>query len=133
LREDGHVSVHDAATGTLIWQRDLAGSAVGHLACDRQSVLVTLDDRLVLLDLRDGQQRWETPRTEANWLGSARLLGSTIAAPARDGSVLVYDVRSPTPRYRLEGDKKSVNFAIDAQGRVLMFAGRKVTSFRNLP
>ena len=51
LREDGRVSVHNLATGALIWHRDLAGSAVGHLACDARSVLVTLDDRLVLLEI----------------------------------------------------------------------------------
>lgn len=131
--DDGKVCVRDAVTGTIAWQKDLAGSPIGRLASDAHSLLITLDERLVLLDVRNGQEIWHTVRPEAGFLAAAQLLGNRIAAPMRDGSILVFASDQAAPRFQLEGDRKNTVLGIDAKGRVLLCAGRKVATFRNLP
>jgi outer membrane protein assembly factor BamB len=132
LLDNGRVSVRDLATGSELWHKDLTGSAVGRLSTDGSSLLVTLDDHVVEFALRDGRELWTTARPECGWLDAARFVGRQIAVPTRDGSVLVYGTDRKEPRYRLDGDRKSVVLQGDAGGAVA-FTGRRFAIYRALP
>jgi outer membrane protein assembly factor BamB len=133
LQDNGRVTVRELATGNELWHKDLTGSAVGRLCTDGSSLLVTLDDRVVELAMRDGRELWTTARPECGWLDAARFVGRQIAVPTRDGSVLVYGVDRPTPRYRLDGDHKSLVMQSDVGGGAVAFTGRRFAIYRALP
>ena len=131
--DNGRARLVDLATGKVRWEQQLAGTAVGRLAADGETVLVTLDDQLVALDLRNGSESWRADRPESGWLGAARYIGGMIAAATRDGWILLYTRQSTKPRYRIEGDRRTVAMSGDPAGHLLILAGRQLRSFAQLP
>ncbi|MGE3171044.1 MAG: PQQ-binding-like beta-propeller repeat protein [Planctomycetota bacterium] len=131
-RDDGELTMVDPATGRARWTQQLRGTPAGRPSCTNGRLLVSLDERLVLLDARTGKELWTTARPPAGWLGPARLLGDQIAAPTRDGAVLVFAPDSPAPRYRLRGDR-DVSLHGDRRTTAVLCAGRRAAFFVRMP
>src|SRR5262249_61443823 len=112
--------------------RALPGGGSGGLGADGPALLVPLADGVVGLAMGAGRERWTPPPPECGCLAAARFVGRQIAVPTRDGAVLVYGTDRPQPRYRLDGDRKSVVLQGDAGGAVA-FTGRRFAIYRALP
>ena len=132
LTDDGKVQCIDPSDGSVRWQRQMATTPVGKLATNSTAALVTLDSHIETLDLQTGQTLWSAPRTSQPWAGPARFLGNQIAAPTRDGSILIFGKNSLHPRYCLLGDRDALMTGAGSQFAVVA-KGRNLRLYRELP
>ncbi len=132
LRDDGMLTLLDPARGEPRWHRQLAGTPTGRPSTRGNEVLLTFDDRAIVLAIDDGRELWRTARPEVGWLSAAYFVGDHIAAPLRNGSVLLFRNNATTPRCQLAGDR-SLSLCGKDRDFVLMTAGRTLSLFRQLP
>ena len=132
LDDDGQIQSIDPRNGATRWQRQMATTPMGKLATNSKAALVTLDSHIETLDLKTGQTLWSAPRTSQPWAGPARFLGNHIAAPTRDGSILVFGEDDQLPRYCLVGDRGASMTGEGSQFAVVA-NGRKLRLYRRLP
>lgn len=132
VRDDGLVQLVDPLRGAPRWQYQLPATPVGRPAADERMLLVTLDDRIVMLHLGDGSEAWSVRRSGASWQGPARFLGAQIAVPTRGDAILVFRRDSTEPRYQLAGDR-DVSMCGDGSRYALVGSGRRLTIYRGLP
>jgi len=132
LRDDGELELVAAETGKSRWQRQLPGTATGRMSTSGSHVVITLDDRVVMLQLADGAERWSAPRPDGGWQDAARFVGDLIAAPTRSGAVLVFGSDSPAPRYRIAAERMP-SVSSESRELAIVTGGRTLAIFRKLP
>jgi len=132
LRDDGQLLLIRGSDGAVRWRRQLPATPVGRLAANRSAVLVTLDSHVQMLDLRTGQPLWSAQRAGNSWAGPAVFLGSRVAAPTRDGAILIFGNGDQRARYRLDGNRGAAMIGAGTRFGVVS-TGRNLRLYRQLP
>lgn len=96
---DGEVTAIDAASGKVIWNRDIklklaGGPGVG----DGMLVVGGMDGDLVALDAGSGSERWRT-RVRAEVVATPAIDGNVVYVRTNDGRVYAFDANDGKQRW----------------------------------
>jgi tetratricopeptide (TPR) repeat protein/outer membrane protein assembly factor BamB len=122
----------DLASGTIAWQRELAGAFAAPSPAG-PCVWATAPDRMVALGLQDGAtvRTWPAAGT---WSGPGVAAGARLLVPNRDGSVHLLDAENGQALGRIEGGKQPPRIhRLGDRGAMVALPDRRVLFFSSLP
>ncbi|EXJ14646.1 outer membrane protein assembly factor BamB [Imhoffiella purpurea] len=119
---NGDLAAVDAASGEVLWRRDL--SAHAGLAADRDGLFVTdSEDQVWGADLTDGAGRWKQEQLRYRRLTAPTLVGNLIAVGDLDGYLHLLDTRDGRLVGRIRITKSGITARpLLADGRLYVYA-----------
>ena len=132
LNDDGTLTLLELATGAPRWSLDLRGTPAGRPSVEQSLAVVTLDDRLAIVALADGKEQNSIQVGAKKWSAAARWMGDYIAAPTRNGELLVFTATASTALFAMPCER-NLSVAGDRRSTVVLASGKRLSIYRNLP